>query len=111
MLTKIDELFAGYNVGYLLDLNAGDGKTCVRAIMRGISVVAITFNKQHRDLLYAHLESEVFKAMQQPDSELYEPGLLSLLGTKKRKNKVPSLRLNFWGHHGSNHRHSNSGTP
>ena len=89
----MDELFANFNIGYLLDLNAGDGKTCFTGILRGASVVAVAFNEKHRDLLYARLESQVFKSMQDPDSPLYEPGLLSLVGGKSKKRKGATAAL------------------
>ena len=73
-------------MGYLLDLNVGDGKTCLAGIMRGISVVGIAFNDAHRENLYEYLEAEIFKAMQDASSPLYESALTALLGKKKRKN-------------------------
>ena len=56
------------------------------AIKSGASLVGVAFNQAHIDLLYARLESEVFREFQQPDSGLYEASLVSLLGpSKKRK--------------------------
>ena len=48
-------------------------------------MVGVAFNDLHQDRLYEHLETQVFHEMQVADSPLYEPGLVSLLGGKKRK--------------------------
>ena len=84
-LAKIEEIFHDYNVSAMLDLNVGDGKTAMVAIRRNASLVGIAFNEYHKDQLYLRLEAEVFKEMQNPESSLYEVGLVNLLGAKKRK--------------------------
>ena len=89
---QIEEFFHDYNVGGIIDLNVGDGKTAMVAIKRNASLVGITYNEYHREQLYLRLESEVFREMQSPESSLYEVGLVNLLGTKKRK----VITLAFW---------------
>ena len=83
--TQVEELLYDYNVGYLLDLSVSDGKTCMAAIRNRIGMVGVTFNEHHQDRLYEHLEAQVFHDMQVADSPLYEPGLVSVVGGKKRK--------------------------
>ena len=83
--TQVEELLYDYNVGYLLDLSVSDGKTCMAAIRNRIGMVGVTFNEHHQDRLYERLEAQVFHDMQVADSPLYEPGLVSVVGGKKRK--------------------------
>jgi hypothetical protein len=45
------------------------------------------------DFLLKRLESQVFRAMQLPDSPLYEPGLAALLKMKKRPQSKAKARL------------------
>ena len=68
----------------MIDLTVADGKTAMVAIRRNASLVGITFNDYHKEKLYQKLEAEVFREMQNPESPLYEAGLVNLLG-KKRK--------------------------
>lgn len=64
----------------------GDGKTAIVAIRRRCSFVGVCFTEEHKQSLYQRLESVVFTDMQTPDSVLFEPGLLAVLGKKgKRK--------------------------
>ena len=83
--TEVEELLYDFNVGYLLDLSVGDGKTCMAAIRNRIGLIGVAFNEHHQERLYEHLETQVFREMQVPDSTLYEPGLVSVVGGKKRK--------------------------
>ena len=70
---------------YLVWLVTGDGKTCLTAIRRRASLVGLTFTDEHTNMLYRRLETKVFADMQCADSPLYEPALVALLGSKKRK--------------------------
>ena len=75
----------------MIDLTVGDGKTALVAIRRNASLIGVTFNELHRERLYQKLEADVFREMQDAESPLYEVGLVSLLG-KKRKG-VCALNL------------------
>ncbi|CAE7561395.1 Gyltl1b, partial [Symbiodinium necroappetens] len=65
-----------------------DGKTAIVAIRRRCSFVGICFTEEHMTRLYQRLESVVFADMQTPDSVLFEPGLLAVLGKKQNKRKA-----------------------
>ena len=69
----------------MLDLSVGDGKTCMVAIKRNASLIGVCFTNDHRDALYARLETEVFNQFQKADSKLYEPALASILRCHKKR--------------------------
>ena len=117
--TKLDEIFYDFNISHMLDLsvgcldapnllcfpnpmaltsfpvpaNPGDGKTAMAAIKAGATLVGITFNSEHTEMLYRRLEERCFQEFQNADSPLFESALVALLGGKKRKTKtVPKAK-------------------
>ena len=110
---EVDEFFHSYNIGYMIDLsvglmvckllpfervrripscrflpiliNQGDGKTCLAAIKRRAAIVGVTFTDEHKEQLYRRLETQVFAEFQNPESSLFEPALVSILGSNKKR--------------------------